>query len=135
MNIACLTGEDAEGWHTAVKMLEAAFKPGMADETFKMLEEDLYAERSLLWIAHEDNEIFGAASTKLVCYPNGRLVCVITSCAGYSFPKWRCCIQEIEKYAKHMGCAAVRLSGRKGWKILKSEGYREPWIMLEKELK
>ena len=106
----------------------------MADETFKMLKDDILYSRSLLWIAHIGTDIYGAAATKIVVYPNGRKVCVITACAGHSFPKWRHTIQEIEKYAKHMGCKAVRISGRKGWKILKAEGYREPWIMLEKEL-
>ena len=132
--VARVTGKDVENWRGAVLMLERAFEPGMADETFAMLEEDLYAERSLLWVAHVRGEGYGAAATKVVCYPNGRKVCVITACAGHSFKTWRQALQEIEKYAKAMDCAAVRLSGRRGWKILKSEGYREPWIMLEKEL-
>ena len=115
-------------------MLARAFEPGMADETFDMLLGDLLAARSLLWLAHVDSEVYGAATTKVVVYPNDRRVCVITACAGREWPKWRHTIKEIEQYAKSMGCAAVRLSGRKGWKILKSEGYREPWVLLEKEL-
>ena len=134
MKIYCVTGAATDAWPMALNMLERAFEPGMADETFDMLVGDLLGQRSLLWVAHENQDIYGAATTKIVCYPNGRLVCVITACAGRAFKTWRHGLQEIEKYAKHRGCTAVRLSGRPGWRILKSEGYREPWIMLEKEL-
>ena len=133
MKVSCVTGADCLNW-PAIVLLEQAYEPGMADETFAMLEADLYAKRALLWVAHIGSEVYGAAVTKIVVYPNGRRTCVILACAGHSFAKWRHTIKEIEKYAKAMGCAAVRLSGRRGWKILKSEGYREPWIMLEKEL-
>ena len=134
MRVSCVTGTSIGAWQGALNILEQAYEPGMADETFGMLLDDLLASRSLLWIAHTGLEVYGAATTKVVVYPNGRRVCVITACAGHSFAKWRHTIKEIEQYAKSMGCAAVRLSGRKGWKILKSEGYREPWVMLEKEL-
>ena len=134
MKVTCVTGSDVGSWELALATLAKAFEPGMADETFDMLVGDLFGSRSLLWLAHTGQEVHGAATTKVVCYPNGRLVCVITACAGHSFKAWRHGLQEIEKYAKARGCAAVRLSGRPGWKILKSDGYREPWIMLEKEL-
>ena len=115
-------------------MLEKAFEPGMADETFQMLKDDILYSRALLWIAHLGGDIYGVAATKVVIYPNNRKVCVILACAGHSFSKWRHTINEIEKYAKRLGCTAVRVSGRRGWKILKAEGYREPWVLLEKEL-
>ena len=134
MKVSCVTGSDVGQWQSALSMLGRAFEPGMADETFDMLLGDLFGSRSLLWLAHNGPEVYGAATTKVVCYPNGRLVCVITACAGRAFKTWRHGLQEIEKYAKHRGCAAVRLSGRPGWRILRSEGYREPWIMLEKDL-
>jgi hypothetical protein len=134
MKVSCITGSNVMSWRPALEMLAKAFEPGMADETFDMLLEDLLGLRSLLWLAHIDTEVYGAATTKVVVYPNGRRVCVITACAGREWPRWRHTIKEIEQYAKSMGCAAVRLSGRRGWKILKSEGYREPWVLLEKEL-
>ena len=134
MKVTVLTGEACFGWTAAINTLLKAYTPGLADETFEMLEDDLFNGRALLWVAHTQSEIYGTAATKVVVYPNGRKVCVVVACAGHSFAKWRHALEEIEKYAKDMGCVAVRLSGRKGWKVLKAEGYREPWVMLEKEL-
>ena len=129
-----VTGPSAGTWAEALKTLERAYAPGLADETYGILINDILHSRAVLWVAHLGVDIYGVAATKVVVYPNGRKVCVVTACAGYSFAKWRHALAEIEKYAKDMGCAAVRISGRKGWKILKAEGYREPWVMLEKEL-
>lgn len=133
MKVSCVTGLSVGGWSNALNMLERAYQPGMADETFPMLCEDIVQCRALLWVAHIGLDVYGAACTQVVVYPNGRKVCVIRACAGHHWKEWSHTIKEIEDYAKQMGCAAVRLSGRKGWrKVLK--GYHEPWVLMEKEL-
>lgn len=133
MKVKTVTGNQILFEQTALKMLEKAYGPGMADETFQMLYTNLLAQHSLLWLAYDGDQVYGAAATQVVVYPNGRRVCVIVACAGHHWADWSHTIKEIEIYAKNMNCAAVRLSGRKGWKrVLK--GYKEPWVMLEKDL-
>ena len=133
MMVYWTTGSSAENCHVALAMLARAYEPGMADETYEMLVDDLRASRCLLWVAYRGDEVFGSATTKVVIYPNNRRVCVITACAGHHWQEWSHTIKEIEQYAREAQCSAVRLSGRRGWKrVLKD--YREPWVLLEKEL-
>ena len=127
---------DIQGvWHEFHSLIASAFDAvPLSDDTIIEIYDDLLAHRSILWVNYDGHDLLMAGTTKIMNYPNGRRVCVITSVAGHSHKKWVHTIQEIEQYAKSQGCVSVRLSGRQGWKILKSQGYHEPWVTLEKEI-
>ena len=133
MKVKTVTGAHCWNYPDELIMLQKAYEPGMADETYQMLLDSLHEKRALLWLAFDGDKTYGAAVTQIVVYPNGRRVCVILACAGHHWSHWSNTIENIEMYARLEGCAAVRLSGRKGWKRV-LRGYREPWVMLEKDL-
>ncbi len=103
------------------------------DETAETVFQDLYMGNALLWVAHNGAGIKGAAVIRLLVMPNKRKICHIVCCGGVDMKEWVDCISDIEKFARKNRCAAVRISGRPGWrKILK--GYKEPFIFLDKDL-
>jgi hypothetical protein len=131
MKATCIAPEHvALFWPQVYDYIAAAFETGLGDDTIESVKADLDAGNSLLWVAHDDIDIRAAATTKIMEY-SARKVCVVTACGGKNLPEWIQCLGDIEHYAKAEG-AIVRIMGRQGWKILKTHGYKEPWVCLEK---
>lgn len=123
-----------EIWPHVRRFTESAFSDGRGDDNAEIVEADLRAGYSLLWIVWtaRENRILAAVTTKLLKTPRG-FVCRITSCGGIELKRWAHLLADIEAYAKAEGCICVRWEGRKGWKAF-FPGYREPWIVLEKKV-
>lgn len=103
-----------------------------SDTTIEATERDVFAGLQLLWIAFDGIEIVAGATTSLYTTP-ARKVCAVTLAFGVHTRLWDQFMPMVEKYAKAEGCSNVRVEGRKGWKrVLKD--YREPWVVLDKEL-
>lgn len=120
-------------WPHAAHFLQAAYMTGLGDDTVESLKVDLDAGHSLLWVVWDGSGILAAVTTKLVTAPAKKL-CVITACGGRELHRWKQLITELEQYAKHEQCDALRIMGRPGWKVIFAD-YREPWVCLEKDLK
>lgn len=121
-------------WPQVEKFIASAFTKHVGDETEKDALDLLEAGNAQLWVAHDGRGIRGAAVTRLATVPNGRRICFCMACGGVGFSEWADCIGAIEKFAKANKCDAVRLSGRRGWRVYKPLGYKEPFVILEKVL-
>ena len=122
-------------WSSVERFIKAAYTKHVGDETDTDVLENLKLGKYQLWIAHDGRGIRGATVTRLATVPNGRRICFCMACGGEGFEEWaQQGISEIEKFAKANNCDAVRISGRRGWRVCKKYGYTEPFVFLEKAL-
>ena len=96
------------------------------------VETDLFDGLSQLWIAWDGAKIIAAAITSLGIVNNEK-TCTIVACGGDELARFGHFINDIEKFAKAEGCAAVRINGRLGWKRALI-GYGLQSVVLRKEL-
>lgn len=96
------------------------------------VEESVFDGLSQLWIVWDGARIIAAAITSLGII-NGEKICTIVACGGDDFQCFGHFIDDIEKFAKAEGCAAVRINGRLGWKRALT-GYDLQSVVLRKEL-
>ncbi len=121
-------------WPQVEKFIHSAFEAGIGDDTKDSVLAMLGRGEAQLWIAHNGAGIKAAAVTRMAAIASGRRVCFCVACGGEEIETWKDCLKDIERYARKQGCDAIRLSGRAGWKIYKKQGYKEPFVVLEKAL-
>lgn len=92
---------------------------------------ELLAGHFVLWLAWS-GELEAAAVTEIAETVSGR-VCVIVACGGRGRARWIALRRKLEDYARHEGCARMRIYGRKGWTRVLPD-YRVTRVILEKEL-
>lgn len=89
----------------------------------------IFTEQAQLWPGTT-----AAIVTTIEEYPDGSKA-VLGWLAGGEFEEVKRLQGEIRPWAKRMGCARVRVVGRKGWiRGLKEDGYREVATIMESEL-
>ena len=123
-------------WSSVERFIKSAYTKHVGDETDTDILEGLRLGNYQLWIAHDGRGIRGAAVTRISQVPNGRKLCFCMACGGEDMSEWfDLGMSEIEKFAKRNKCDAVRVSGRRGWRLAMSmRGYKEPFVFLEKAL-
>ena len=122
-------------WSSVERFIKAAYTKHVGDETEEDAKKLLEEGKAQLWIAHDGRGIRAAAITRLATVPNGRRICFAMACGGEGVEEWKSHLGDIEKFAKQNKCDAVRLSGRRGWRtVFKPQGYKEPFVILEKAL-
>lgn len=119
-------------WPHVRAFIETAFQKGRGDENPDVIEAEVRAGRSLLWVVWDGAGLLAAATTRIIEAPM-RKYCLITSCGGRELPRWLAFITDLENYARGEGCAALRIEGREGWAKM-FPAYHQPYIVLEKVL-
>ncbi|NIT13982.1 MAG: hypothetical protein GTN99_07015 [Candidatus Dadabacteria bacterium] len=90
----------------------------------------------LLWTIRSEEELLQAAAvTQVVQYHKSRKVRIILL-GGFGMKDWLGeFIEELDKYAKNMGCDQIEAFGRKGWvKASKHLGFKEAYTQVVKEV-
>ncbi len=124
-------------WPSVEKYIKAGFDwgdGGRGDDTLENVHKALLAGHCQLWVMHNARGIRGACAAKIDTLPTGRKIYVTISHSAESLDETLLGLKELEKFAKANGCTAIRITGRRGWAVLKKHGYKEPFICLEKEL-
>lgn len=86
-----------------------------------------------LWGAVGD-DLRGIAITEIVQFPQKK-VCRFLCCTGNEAADWIGLIEEIEAWAKSIGCKSFQAECRPGWeRYLKPFGYMKHHVILDKEL-
>lgn len=133
LSLICVpTDQVAAFWPSVVDLIATAYETGLGDDDVDSLAADVMSGGTRLWLVWSDG-LLAALTTKIVEVPTKRL-CVISSLAGAGMSRWLPLISEIEAYARHESCDAVRVSGREGWKRVLTD-YRQPWVCLEKDVR
>lgn len=95
------------------------------------IQDALARQEAQLWVA-EDDELRGAAITKIRSGPRGR-VCEIWLIGGRDHQLWLPFLERIEAAARDHGCIAIEMTGRRGWERL-LPNYRRIAVVLKKDL-
>jgi hypothetical protein len=119
-----------QAWDLVSPLIVQAMKRGGMGDAGQVYA-DVVAGRSLLWLAMGAG-VEAAAVTELT-EALGRRLCTIVACGGQESQNWLHLIGGLEDYAKHEGCAAMRIIGRKGWTRALPD-YRERSVILVKDL-
>ena len=94
---------------------------------------DILAGSKLLWLIIDDaSDIHGAVVTD-VEQCQGQNLCVIFAYGSDNHKACAHLISDIENYARTIGCAAMRIYGRKGW-VRHLPDYQAKAVILEKAL-
>ena len=86
-----------------------------------------------LWIATEYSDVKAAMVTQFAIYPQKNILRIV-SMAGDDFEEIRGFQDMIEAFAVRMGCSALEMWGRKGWKKLLPD-WNDTYIVYTKDLK
>ena len=86
-----------------------------------------------LWIATEQSDVHAVMVTHLITYPQKKILRII-SLAGEDFEEIRSFQEMIEGFAIKLGCTALEMWGRKGWKKLLPD-WKDTYIVYTKDLK
>ena len=85
-----------------------------------------------LWIATEYSDVKAAMVTQFAIYPQKNILRIV-SMAGDDFEEIRGFQDMIEAFAVRMGCSALEMWGRKGWKKLLPD-WKDSYTVYTKEL-
>lgn len=131
MNLWCVPPHDAaQYWPLARYFIAKAInKVGISDPV--RVEFDVVTGAALLWIAAEDNKVYGAGVTQ---FADDKRVCEIVAWGADDHDRCDHLLAEtIEPFARAEGCTAMRFLGRQGW-TRKLPDWRLKAVVLEKAL-
>lgn len=108
--------------------LQAALDAGGNTHEIEDLVDGIRSRRYQFWPAED-----GAAVTEVLVYPNYRVLHIWL--AGGSMDTIVDMDASATEYARLLGCKAVTIAGRRGWKrVLSGNGYQESLTTLVKEI-
>ena len=105
-------------WENVLPLINLSQVEGneMSQEDFF---ESLMNQDMQLWVALEDTEVVACMVTRIVSYPQKRLLRFVFI-GGEGMDKWLENLPIVENFALINGCTSLEIWGRKGWiKILK----------------
>lgn len=134
MNVFCLGSEQIDNlWSEYGHHLERFEREG--HEFAGVLRNDLRVASKQLWGLQDDyGRITGVVITKISVTPKGSRCDVCAGCGvsnGLNEAA-NLILPAIEQWAKEIGCYAVRVEGRMGWKRVLD--YPQSGVILEKEI-
>lgn len=122
-------------WNECIPLLSRALARSGHERTIDYVLEQLMSKHAQLWCACDrDGTLIGALVTQVEELGDGEKACRLWLVGGKSREKWlHALTEEIEPWAKSIGCTSVRFSGRRGWRRV-LPGYVQTQISLEKSL-
>ena len=135
MNIVGVQSYQMEGVWPHVKDYFQSFEDRSKGEISagELLHQVIKRERQC-WIALDGKEVKACALTEV---QGGALKTVVLGfCAGKDMQEWyREMVDEIERWAAHMGSKRVRCIPRLGWEpSLKGLGYKKTHLLMDKDI-
>lgn len=94
---------------------------------------ELQDGRKQCWLIVDGTTIKAVAITRI--YELSRKICEIAHLAGDDLPEWESAIEEIEAWAKHIGCAELEATARPGFrKAARLRGFKEIQVIFRRAL-
>ena len=132
--VICIVQPDQylEAWPYIEKYMAEAAKYTFGRFTAPDILEYLKTRPQQLWLAVEDNEIYGAVVTEIMVYPRMNSL-VMHFTGGKQLPKWKNgMLSVLQQFAKDNNCSTIESYGRPGWeKVFKRDGYTTPFVYYE----
>ena len=136
MKITLVPPEDVfQVWPDIRGYLEPAVETSHGRWTLEHLLAVLYNGRSQLWIAFDDEGIWGALTTEITNYPAKRCLSM-HFLGGVEFEAWYpAMLDYVTEHGKAVGCDSIEGTARFGfWKFLKRDGFSKTSAFYEKEV-
>lgn len=85
-----------------------------------------------LWIAYEEDKVYGAVITEITLYPQVTVL-VTQFTGGIELKRWKApMLKLLQKFGKENGCSVIESYGRTGWaKIFKDDGFVSRFMFYE----
>jgi hypothetical protein len=122
-------------WNQARHWLEPAVEIANGRWTMEHLCAAVMMGNTQLWIAFDDEKVWGAVTTEVTRYP-ARTMLSMHFLGGESFEDWYGdMLDNLTRYAKDAGCDGIEGIARFGfWKWLKDDGFNKTSAFYEKEI-
>lgn len=133
MEVSYVPKEYIDGcWPQIEGYLEGAAKYTYGRFTVQDIKDCIVEYDYHLWIAFEDDTIFGAVVTEIVDYPQCRMLAMQFT-GGKELKKWKDpMLALLRRWAKDNGCSTIESPGRPGWaRVFKNDGYKARFITYE----
>lgn len=123
-------------WPDIRGYLEPAVETSHGRWTLEHLLAVLCNGRSQLWIAFDDERIWGALTTEITNYPAKRCLSM-HFLGGTEFDRWYSdMLKQISNFGKEMDCDGIEGTARFGfWKFLKQDGFEKCAAFYEKGMR
>jgi hypothetical protein len=117
-----------EVWKAVRGRIAHALERGGVATQIEQIESDLLRELAQLWVAPG-----GVAVTQIT--RGSHRACRTCTLVAFAGNYTRCIeyLPALEQFGRNEGCSRFVILGRKGWRR-RLAGYREPYVVLEKEL-
>lgn len=103
-------------WKDVEKHLVKALKYN--DEKYQLddVKNLIQAESLVLWVVYNDEsgKAIGCLLTETIQYPRTQALSIFLL-GGESFAQMNECFEELQEYARGIGCQSIELQGRPGW--------------------
>lgn len=85
-----------------------------------------------LWVAYEEDKVYGAVVTEFIIYPQCKAL-VMHFTGGKELQRWKSNMLELlQKFAKENKCDVIESYGREGWaKVFKNDGFVSRFMFYE----
>ena len=96
------------------------------------IKKDLITKPQQLWIAYDEEKIYGAVVTEIIVYPRMNTL-MMHFTGGEKLPRWKQpMLKLLQRFAKDHGCSVIESYGRPGWeKVFRNDGYKEVFKFYE----
>jgi hypothetical protein len=93
---------------------------------------DLYNKQQQLWVAVNEDEIYGAVVTEIIVYPRLQTL-VMHFTGGKKLPRWKNeMLATLQQFARDNMCDVIESYGRPGWgKVFENDGYKARFVYYE----
>jgi hypothetical protein len=133
MEISIVPKEYVEGcWGQIEEYLEGAAKYTYGRYTVGDIKDCITDYDYQLWIAFEDDKIYGAVVTQFMHYPRCKMLSM-QFCGGVELKRWKApMLETLQRWAKDTGCTAIESTGRSGWvRIFKNDNCVKRFVTYE----
>jgi hypothetical protein len=119
-------------WPSVEQYLKGAADYTYGRFTVEDIKNRLYTAPQQLWIAYDEEIVYGAVVTEITQYPQMRTL-VMHFTGGVELPKWKNeMLQMLQRFAKDQGCSVIESYGRIGWeKVFKNDGFKSRFMFYE----
>lgn len=134
MQISGISNQQIDSiWHQIKGYVEGAAKYTYGRFTANDIRNKLKQNANQqLWIAHQDQVIYGFVITEPMEYPQLKAL-VMHFVGGIEMALWKKdMLQTIQKFSSAIGCDIIESYGRGGWaKIFKDDGFKSQFMFYE----
>lgn len=117
-------------WDTVEPLLQKAVDRSDGLLTIDGVKDAILSGRWQLWIVWDGETICAAGATEVNNY-----TCFVWAFGGENMSDWFPLHQELEAWAKLIGCKSIHFFGRLGWeRVMRPEGYERRMVVMRKEL-